>query len=599
VTPTEAVLHFAGVAFGIPEFTYPFTVSVPVVVENRTWQYVVLDGEVKITAVADPTLSSVLYCRAETFTCNAWVHIDHLCWAECQERSGPCRFCGDKGKCCRKGWEKDLNGCSPDEGGDGHHKCVYESGPPTVIDPPKTLFSTGSIEFLVEVLARDLSGFTVHRPGEEIDIALLWNGASIRSMRALYSEKSQMYYAEIRLVKVGRYIIDITTPLGTQTKANFTVQCKDGYKVSADAECVLDCAMNGTKSIMVNGICKSKPKMELKASSAKVVMTVPKSSKRSNGSATIELQLARGEVAEIDAITWNVSSSASWLQLGQLTGSVHSLSPIAVISVVVDASHLNDTIFWNASSSTAVDRPYTANITVFSTARGFADDSGDTLFIDGTNRLDMVVEASVKAIAEIKSEDVRIQPASSNQAIRNADDVVVAGDSLLVHVYTKDKDRHNISRVDQQIRLQLILAGNSKNKEVVMMHDRKGPGGNAFKGEIPATWMSVEGDYELRLMSVEGDYELRLSDTTLVKFTVGESSNLFLIVGVSCAIPLGILLIGLVVLVYFHQDRAKQLVTSFIQFELRTCAEFSLDVLDVVGEEPLSPTIPQAAMLHL
>jgi hypothetical protein len=211
----------------------------------------------------------------------------------------------------------------------------------------------------------------------------------------------------------------------------------------------------------------------------------------------------------------------------------------------------------------------------------------------------MVVEASVKAIAEIMSEDVRIQPASSNQAIRNADDVVVAGDSLLVHVYTKDKDRHNISRVDQQIRLQLILAGNSKNKEVVMMHDRKGPGGNAFKGEIPATWMSVEGDYELRLMSVEGDYELRLSDTPLVKFTVGESSNLFLIVGVSCAIPLGILLIGLVVLVYFHQDRAKQLVTSFIQFELRTCAEFSLDVLDVVGEEPLSPTIPQVAMLHL
>jgi hypothetical protein len=311
------------------------------------------------------------------------------------------------------------------------------------------------------------------------------------------------------------------------------------------------------------GTCKNRPLMALKAASARLVLTVPKERGSSNATGTIEVQLARGDVAEDSAIEWNASSSVSWLRLRQLSGSVHTLKPVAAVTIDVNASELNDTMIWDDTSKASINEPHSATITVESSFRGYAND----LFIGGTNRLQLVVEASVEARAEVTSEDVRVETYSSRKAVSN-DDVVVAGDSLRVSITTKDYNRRNISRADQVIRMQLVCHGISLKRELEMIHYQ----GNIFRGEIPATWMSVTGDYELQSGS-----------TLLVRFKVQEGSNLFLIVGVGCAVPLGTLLIILVVLVYRHQDRAKELVASFIQFELRTCVEFLCEVVDIVG----------------
>jgi hypothetical protein len=73
----------------------------------------------------------------------------------------------------------------------------------------------------------------------------------------------------------------------------------------------------------------------------------------------------------------------------------------------------------------------------------------------------------------------------------------------------------------------------------------------------------------------------------LVTFKVVESSNLYLIVGSCAAIVLGCLLMALLILVYRNQDRAKELVISFIQFEMRALAEAFLEALDIIGKPVL------------
>jgi len=52
-------------------------------------------------------------------------HAGEDCWNECQHQEGECDFCGS-GKCCRYGWGRSGDGCSPFEGIQGrpHHVCV-------------------------------------------------------------------------------------------------------------------------------------------------------------------------------------------------------------------------------------------------------------------------------------------------------------------------------------------------------------------------------------------------------------------------------------------------------------------------------------------
>ena len=103
-----------------------------------------------------------------------------------------------------------------------------------------------------------------------------------------------------------------------------------------------------------------------------------------------------------------------------------------------------------------------------------------------------------------------------------------------------------------------------------------------FEGEIPASWIAETGEYSISWLQ-QGTQPEEDTDVGLVTFKVVESSNLYLIIGAVSAIVLGCLLIVLLVLVYHNQDRAKELVISFIQFEMRTSAEAFLEILDIAG----------------
>jgi hypothetical protein len=429
------------------------------------------------------------------------------------------------------------------------------------------VYSDGSVDLLVEVGARDLNNYTLPRAGEEMEIALSWNGTALRS-RAFYSEKSQLYYAEITLTKVGRYAINITTPLGTKNKATFAVACKDNvaYKVSETGKCELRANCH-TDSYMENGVCKSRPLMALTAASEKLIITLPKVQFGSSTEGTVEVRLASGDVPSNEVIRWSAASSVKWLRLVQLDGSVTSQDPVAVVRVVADASGLNDT---------SIAGPYTATITVRSNMNSGRPEE---FFMNQTNHLRMDVEVSIKAMANITEEDVRVETSSGSKPIRNTEDYVVPGESLLVYVYARDYERQNISRADQQILLELVrdsasvgLTGSDEEVTKVLMMVHLGE--NVFRGEIPANWIALEGDYSLQLNGTVR----RLS-----KFHVKEIGCIFVIVAVSTAIPLGILAVFLIVLVYRHRDRARELITSFLHFEMHIFAELFFDVIDIVG----------------
>jgi hypothetical protein len=107
-----------------------------------------------------------------------------------------------------------------------------------------------------------------------------------------------------------------------------------------------------------------------------------------------------------------------------------------------------------------------------------------------------------------------------------------------------------------------------------------------FQGEIPASWIVGTGEYSISWLE-QTTQTKELPPQQLVTFKVVESSNLYLIVGSCAAIVLGCLLMALLILVYRNQDRAKELVISFIQFEMRALAEAFLEALDIIGKPVL------------
>ena len=328
---------------------------------------------------------------------------------------------------------------------------------------------------------------------------------------------------------------------------------------------------------MENGVCKSRPLMALKAASEKLIITLPKVQFGSSTEGTVEVRLASGDVPSNEVISWSAASSVTWLRLVQLDGSVTSQDPVAVVRVVADASGLNDT---------SIAGPYRATITVRSNMNSGRPEE---FFMNQTNHLRMEVEVSIRAMANITEEDVRVETSSGSKPIRNTEDYVVPGESLLVYVYARDYERQNISRADQRIVLELVrdsasvgVTGSDEEVTKVLMMVHRG--GNVFRGEIPANWIVLEGDYALQL-----------NGTLLSKFHVKEIGSVFVIVAVSTAIALGILSVFLIVLVYRHRDRARELVTSFLHFEMHTFAELFFDVVDIVGEEPFAgPFRPRA-----
>merc|ERR1712117_18557 len=52
------------------------------------------------------------------------MNVGEDCWSECDERDGPCSWCGTSGLCCREGWTG--NGCHGQIGGESMHMCTCE-----------------------------------------------------------------------------------------------------------------------------------------------------------------------------------------------------------------------------------------------------------------------------------------------------------------------------------------------------------------------------------------------------------------------------------------------------------------------------------------
>ena len=54
---------------------------------------------------------------------------EKMCWKDCNEKNGPCKWCGEIGMCCKRGLKK--NGCDGNIGGHTLHVCAdprYNSG---------------------------------------------------------------------------------------------------------------------------------------------------------------------------------------------------------------------------------------------------------------------------------------------------------------------------------------------------------------------------------------------------------------------------------------------------------------------------------------
>ena len=58
-------------------------------------------------------------------------NIGKYCWKKCDNKSGPCPWCGAGGLCCRKGWQWAGNGCDGLIGGRNRHMCVLKPKEPS------------------------------------------------------------------------------------------------------------------------------------------------------------------------------------------------------------------------------------------------------------------------------------------------------------------------------------------------------------------------------------------------------------------------------------------------------------------------------------
>jgi hypothetical protein len=133
---------------------------------------------------------------------------------------------------------------------------------------------------------------------------------------------------------------------------------------------------------------------------------------------------------------------------------------VAAVTVVANASGLNDT---------SISGPIKSAITSISK---ISDGKHLLGFVNQTGRLQLEVEVDVRASAHVMAQDITLESSSGKtlvlKGIRESD--VVTGGSLLVLVQAKDYERLDISRVDQQILLQLTSGGSALVKDIVMKH---------------------------------------------------------------------------------------------------------------------------------
>ena len=92
-------------------------------------------------------------------------HENEDCWSPCNEKQGPCSWCGSKGMCCtmRSGW-KQSNGCDGTFGGSTPHVCALK---PSKIHPsPIGLTSLHLCPYTLNTYAQIMLFYFRQRPKE-------------------------------------------------------------------------------------------------------------------------------------------------------------------------------------------------------------------------------------------------------------------------------------------------------------------------------------------------------------------------------------------------------------------------------------------------
>jgi hypothetical protein len=278
--------------------------------------------------------------------------------------------------------------------------------------------------------------------------------------------------------------------------------------------------------------------MALKTASTTLRIAHTKSQSAPNASAKMEIQLASGDVSTPSVVSWTASSSKDWLVIsdGTASGTVSSESPVAELSLTVNAGALNDTL---------VSGPLTATITVLSTIDGRRE-----LFEDGTSSTTMQVEVSISATPSIMMQDVVIKT-SSGVVLEGG--TINAGNTLTVIVRAFDFTRAPIFRSTLEIRAELACVGREGWK-VNLQHKTS----NVYFVEVPGEKLDEPGDYTLSLSP--------RVESVKATFAVAKSKRNLYIAGGMSPLLLG-LLVAMGVLAYKNRKRYRAFLLSFINFE--------------------------------
>jgi hypothetical protein len=143
--------------------------------------------------------------------------------------------------------------------------------------------------------------------------------------------------------------------------------------------------------------CKKKALIAVKAASDELLVKLLKSRSAPTSSLTFEVRLARGDVDATEPIVWAARSSAGWLRLGNITGTVYSNAPVAAVGVVVDATGVNDTFTIG---------PLNATIEINSSMP--SANSSSSVFVRASSVLEMVAELTIAAKVELVPSDVPV-----------------------------------------------------------------------------------------------------------------------------------------------------------------------------------------------
>jgi hypothetical protein len=266
------------------------------------------------------------------------------------------------------------------------------------------------------------------------------------------------------------------------------VKCGEGEQ-EVDRQCrprpkcaVTEGFWEDTTTVDGTAKCRKRPRIAAKAASDKLDVVLAKKSSAPDTRRTVEVRLVSGDADAGAMVDWTASSSSDWLVLeGSSAGTVSSLNPVAVISVVVRGSNQSDT---------AASGPLRAQLKVRSSMRGRHD-----LFENGTGSLEVVVEVAIEAAASLTEADVRVQTKDGENLAQSSK--VSAGDTLAVTASAFDYERLKISRPALQILAELSTG--TRNETVPLQH----LDGNTYRAELPGSWLEVPGDYILRIHGVE------------------------------------------------------------------------------------------------